>query len=211
MVNYRIYRRLNHVNDDSSVGFYNGDEAQPAKKRCIDHTALDNCTDTLCTTSQPPTTKLSTNTYINTAKSTNYDFSDYTEITSFEQRRRYKDSFNRYFQEYIPLFQQTQVLIRSFLELGGEILNVPVDLQEHRRIKECLVVKYKTINREEELRREQRCGYLHGQIVSHRLWGMLTLVNVCPILPHIKPLRLNTFSPLQFFEVSYSENIFWKF
>ncbi|XP_050316905.1 RNA polymerase II elongation factor Ell-like [Bactrocera neohumeralis] len=136
-------------------------EPQPTKKRRIEsvQSTSDNHT-----TSQPAKTKASTSSNSNTIEPPKYDFGDYTEITNFEQRQRYATAFDRYHEEYMPLFQQTTELRSSFRELGAQILNMSEDCPEYENISERIATTFLTLNSEDQLRREERVRYLHAKL-----------------------------------------------
>lgn len=86
-------------------------------------------------------------TIINTIEPPSYDFSDYTEITNFEQRWQYKNAFDRYYKEYMPLVQQIAALRHSFRELGAQINNMFKDSPDYEYINKRIVATYNVIKR----------------------------------------------------------------
>ncbi|XP_049305031.1 RNA polymerase II elongation factor Ell-like [Bactrocera dorsalis] len=139
-------------------------EPQPAKKRRIENSTGDNHT-----SSQPATTKPNSN----TIEPLKYDFSNYTEITSNEQRQQYAAEFARDHEEYMPLFQQTTELWNSFRELGAQILNVPEDCPEYENISERILSTFSVLTSREELCRKQRVLYLHEKLAHIKRLVML--------------------------------------
>ncbi|XP_049303036.1 RNA polymerase II elongation factor Ell-like [Bactrocera dorsalis] len=139
-------------------------EPQPAKKRRIELSTGDNHT-----SSQPATTKPNSN----TIEPLKYDFSNYTEITSNEQRQQYAAEFARDHEEYMPLFQQTTELWNSFRELGAQILNVPEDCPEYENISERILSTFSVLTSREELCRKQRVLYLHEKLAHIKRLVML--------------------------------------
>ncbi|XP_049305030.1 RNA polymerase II elongation factor Ell isoform X1 [Bactrocera dorsalis] len=153
----------NHVKGDNSSkrSTVNDDGTQPAKRIRMEHSTVDNCWHSLRPTSPSPITNIYN---IDVIEPPVYDFSDYTEITNNEQRQQYKAAFDRYYEEYMPLYQQTTELRSSFRELGGLIIDIPKDCPEYEIINERILAKFQILNSVEQLRRQMRCDYLHDKL-----------------------------------------------
>ncbi|XP_063709535.1 RNA polymerase II elongation factor Ell isoform X2 [Culicoides brevitarsis] len=106
------------------------------------------------------------NAYRDNANDTN-DFSNYTKITSVEQRRRYKTEFANDYQEYKILHGKIRNVTSRFAQLENELRNVEHDDRRVREIEKQIYREYEENKRDRMYQQQQqRFNYLHEKL-SH--------------------------------------------
>jgi hypothetical protein len=96
-----------------------------------------------------------------------YDFSQYSRITSIDQRRQYKREFDKDFAEYHRLYAHTQRITRRFTELEEQFRQVSDNEQLHEDIKQKIIMEFKRTSSDSQHQEDkERFRYLH-QKLSH--------------------------------------------
>nr|XP_036229128.1 RNA polymerase II elongation factor Ell-like [Bactrocera oleae] len=97
-----------------------------------------------------------------------YDFSNYLNIQSIEQRRQYKNDFERDYEEYFPLRQRVEEVRHIFRVLHEQLQNVPEGSLECERVKHELIAEYQRLNSKEEIELKRRFDYLEAKLIHIR-------------------------------------------
>uniref|UniRef100_A0A1A9VKX8 OCEL domain-containing protein n=1 Tax=Glossina austeni TaxID=7395 RepID=A0A1A9VKX8_GLOAU len=94
-----------------------------------------------------------------------YDFSNYTPITSIEQRRQYKTEFESDYDEYRKLLGQVDSVAQRFREMAESLKKVRQGCQDYYKIKNQILNEYHRVRNEEAINRDkQRFHYLHEKL-----------------------------------------------
>uniref|UniRef100_A0A336LSU4 CSON015243 protein n=1 Tax=Culicoides sonorensis TaxID=179676 RepID=A0A336LSU4_CULSO len=102
--------------------------------------------------------------YQDNANDTN-DFSNFTKITSIEQRRKYKTEFANNYEEYKRLHAMIISVSQRFAELQNELNNVEHDDRRHREIEKQICREYEENKRDRQFQEQQRrFNYLHQKL-----------------------------------------------
>ncbi|KAJ6646750.1 RNA polymerase II elongation factor Ell [Pseudolycoriella hygida] len=107
-----------------------------------------------------------------------FSFSEYSKITSMEQRRQYKKDFEKDFFEYKELFQDRQLITERFTDLESQLRQVTNNEQQHRvgssstspealkkDIQRKIIAEFqRTISDSQRQQHEERFQYLHQKL-----------------------------------------------
>jgi len=96
-----------------------------------------------------------------------YDFSQFTRITSIEQRRQYKTEFDKDYTDYMRLHAENERVSRRFAQLEESLRNTDHKNQRYKEIQQQIL---KEFSRHQE--KKKRFDYLH-----HKLSHIKKLVN----------------------------------
>ncbi|KAI9588378.1 hypothetical protein GQX74_004223 [Glossina fuscipes] len=100
-----------------------------------------------------------------TTDASRYDFSNYTPITSIEQRRQYKTEFESDYDEYRKLLGQVDSVAQRFREMAESLKKVRQGCQDYYKIKNQILNEYHRVRNEEAINRDkQRFDYLHEKL-----------------------------------------------
>ncbi|XP_037024926.1 RNA polymerase II elongation factor ELL2 isoform X2 [Bradysia coprophila] len=98
-------------------------------------------------------------------ESTTYDFSQYSKITSIEQRRQYKKDFEKDFLEYKTLFENRQRITKLFTDLESQLRQVSNNEERHKDIQRKIIAEFqRTISDSSKQQQEERFQYLHQKL-----------------------------------------------
>ncbi|XP_055316484.1 RNA polymerase II elongation factor Ell isoform X2 [Sitodiplosis mosellana] len=96
-----------------------------------------------------------------------YDFSQFTRITSIEQRRQYKTEFDKDYSDYMKLHAENERVSKRFAQLEESLRNTDHKNQRYKEIQQQIL---KEFSRHQE--KKKRFDYLH-----HKLSHIKRLVN----------------------------------
>uniref|UniRef100_A0A1A9WSR8 OCEL domain-containing protein n=1 Tax=Glossina brevipalpis TaxID=37001 RepID=A0A1A9WSR8_9MUSC len=127
-----------------------------------------------------------------------YDFSNYTPITSIEQRRQYKTEFESDYDEYRKLLAEVDSVAQRFREMAERLKKVRQGCQDYYKIKNQILNEYHRVRNEEAINRDkQRFDYLHEKLAHIKQLVMdydkkLTSGAIPPPVPPIQSQQMMT-------------------
>ncbi|XP_045460114.1 RNA polymerase II elongation factor Ell [Harmonia axyridis] len=92
---------------------------------------------------------------------------EYTTIRNYDQRKRYKDDFNEYYNEYKVLHETVDRVSRRFIELEDRLKHENSKSPKYRDLKKQIMKEYKEIKKSTDHQKAKlRFQYLHEKL-SH--------------------------------------------
>lgn len=89
----------------------------------------------------------------------------YTVITSAEQRRKYKELFNREYEEYMDVHKNVAAVSKTFLDLQERLKNVQQGTEDFENLQSKIIKEYKIMKSDPKyVEKKMRCDYLHNKL-----------------------------------------------